>query len=90
MCKPKTSKIETIPQERFECQGCETKENLHVQRFKGYHKGIMCYLCRDKMNTEIQQIIEQVKQISVNEDETLVLTQTDYGCSNFKSTDKIC
>ena len=67
MSKPKTSKKETIVQER------------HVQRFKGYHKTIMCIKCHDQMNNEIQQIIEQVKEIGVDEDETLVLTETGTG-----------
>ena len=39
----------------------------------------MCYLCRDQMNSEIQQIIEQVKQISVDEHEMLIFTETDLG-----------
>ena len=78
MCKPNLKK-ETIPQEMCNCKGRGTKENLHVQRFKGYHKTIMCYSCRDQMSTEIQQIIEQVKQIGVDEDKTLVLTETDMG-----------
>ena len=41
----------------------------------------MCYncKCRAQMNIEIQQIIEQVKQIGIDEDETLVLTEIDMG-----------
>ena len=84
MSKLKTSKKETIPQERVKCEGCGSKENLHVQRFKGYHRVIMCYRCHDKMNTEIQHMIAQVKDIGVDEDETLVLTETDEGVEIFK------
>ena len=39
----------------------------------------MCYPCRDTMNMEIQQIIEQVIRFGVDEDETLVLTERDNG-----------
>ena len=48
----------------------------------------MCYPCRDTMNVEIQQIIEQLKEIGVAEDETLVLTERDDGVeiSKIKTT----
>ena len=54
MTNPNITKKDPIPCERVQCEGCGSKENLHVQRFKGYHRAIMCYRCRDKMNTEIQ------------------------------------
>ena len=50
-----------------------------MQRFKGYHKAIMCYQCRNTMNIQIQQIIDQVSRIGVDEDKTLLLTETDEG-----------
>ena len=62
-----------------QCEGCGTIENLHIQRFKGYHRAIMCYTCRDEMNVQIEQIVQQVCQVGVAEDETLVLTETDEG-----------
>ena len=79
MGKSKATKKETIVQERIQCEGHGTEENLHIQRFKGYHKAIMCYPCRDRMNVEIQQIIDQVSRIGIDVDETLILTETDEG-----------
>ena len=79
MCTLKTSKKETILKERFYCEGYGCEENLHIQSFKVYHKAIMCYPCRVRMNIEIQQIIDQVCRIGVDEDETLLLTETDEG-----------
>ena len=65
MCKPKTTKKGTIMQERLNCVGCGSKEHSHSQRFNSYHKASMCYSCRDRMNIEIQQIIE-ISTISKN------------------------
>ena len=79
MCTLKTSKKETILKERFYCKGYGCEENLHIQRFKGYHKAIMCYPCHDRMNIEIQQII------GVDEDETLLLTDEGVEISNVKT-----
>ena len=79
MGKSKATKKETLQQERFQCEGCGTEDNLHIQRFKGYHKAVMCYTCRDTMNFEIEQIISQVSRVGVADDETLVLTETDEG-----------
>ena len=75
------SKVTKQQKKDFEkgCEGCGTVDNLHVQRFKGYHKAIMCYACRDEMNMEIERIIKQVKDVGVAEDETLILTETDEG-----------
>ena len=39
----------------------------------------MCYPCRDRMNIEIQQIIDQVKHIGVGDDKMLLLTETNEG-----------
>ena len=79
MAKPKTTKKETVTQELFRCENCHTKEDLHIQRIKGHHKCVMCYSCRDTMNMEIQQIIDQVIRFGVDEDETIVLTELDNG-----------
>ena len=79
MGKSKTIATEVVMQERVKCEGCGTEENLHIQRFKGYHKAIMCYACRDDMNAEIKKIIKQVKQVGIDDDETIILTETDNG-----------
>ena len=79
MGKPKTTRKETVTQELFRCENCHTKEDLHIQRIKGHHRCIMCYSCRDAMNAEIQQIIEQVIRFGVDDDETVVLTELDDG-----------
>ena len=77
--KKTTKKEKTNVQERMQCEACGGEQNLHIQRFKGYHKAIMCYSCRDTMNMEIQRIIEQVIRFGVDDDETVVLTELDDG-----------
>ena len=79
MGKSKVTKKQPDLEKGVQCEGCGTVDNLHVQRFKGYHKAIMCYACRDEMNMEIERIIKQVKDVGVAEDETLILTETDEG-----------
>ena len=78
MAKPKTTRKETVPQ-KMECERCHGSDDLHIQRIKGHHRCVMCYSCRDAMNAEIQQIIEQVIRFGVDEDETIVLTELDDG-----------
>ena len=79
MGKPKTTRKATTVPQKMECERCHGSDDLHIQRIKGHHKCIMCYSCRDAMNTEIQQIIDQVIRFGVDEDETIVLTELDNG-----------
>ena len=40
MGKPKTTRKETVTQ-KMECENCNTRDDLHIQRIKGHQRCIM-------------------------------------------------